>query len=112
MGTGLDSFADPQNIGPLYPFAGTEVALAVIGILLWIWWHVRQIMTENREYARATTMYRDVGMVRALQRDGTEFLAEEEELREAAARPADAAGEPPGAPPASAERPAAGSPTS
>jgi hypothetical protein len=112
MGTGLDSFADPQNIGPLYPFAGTEVALAVIGILLWIGWHVRQIMTENREYERATTLYRDVGMVHALQRDSTEFLVEEEELREAAAGPADTASEPPGAPTASAGRPAAGSPTS
>ena len=104
MGTGLDSFTDPQNIGPLYPFAGSEIPLAVIGILLWIAWHVQQIRTENREYTRATTLYREVGMVRALQQESTEFLPEEEELREAA-------GEAPEAPPAAAERPAAESPT-
>jgi hypothetical protein len=112
MGTGLDSFSDPQNIGPLYPFAGTEIALAVIGILLWIVWHVQQIRTENREYTRATSLYREVGMVRALKQDGTEFVAEEEELREAAVSPADAAGDPPGGPPAPTGRPAAESPPS
>ena len=112
MGTGLDSFADPQNIGPLYPFVGTEVALAVIGILLWIGWHVMQVRTENREYARATELYREVGMVHALTQDGTEFLAEEEELREPVAGPDDAAGEPVGAPSAPADRPTAESSTS
>lgn len=81
MGTGLDSFTNPENIGPLYPFAGTEVVLAVVGIVLWIGWQVRQMMIENREYARATARYREVGLTRVLQQDGTEFLADEQELR-------------------------------
>ena len=40
MPTGLQSFNDPASIGPLYPFAGTEVPLAIIGIALWILFHI------------------------------------------------------------------------
>jgi hypothetical protein len=115
MGTGLDSFADPQNIGPLYPFVGTEVLLAVVGIALWIAWHVRQVMIENRENARAVELYRQVGLARVVEQNGTESLADEDELRAvvavgAAPAGAGSAGAPPtGAAPTGAD-PAAATP--
>ena len=52
MNTGLTSFGDPANIGPLYPFVGTEVILAIVGIALWIGFHIiahRQEVEEWRE---------------------------------------------------------------
>ncbi|HVL84058.1 MAG TPA: hypothetical protein VM367_07190 [Pseudonocardia sp.] len=80
MGTGLDSFSNPQDIGALYPFVGAEVALTVVAVLLWIAWHVRQLIGENREYARAVQLYRDVGLARVVEQDGTEFLVDTDEL--------------------------------
>lgn len=80
MGTGLDTFSDPQDIGALYPFVGFEVLFVVVGIALWLAWHVRQVMIENQEYRRALDLYERVGMSRVLQQGGTESLAEEQAL--------------------------------
>ncbi|PVZ06950.1 hypothetical protein [Actinomycetospora cinnamomea] len=80
MGTGLDSFSNPQDIGALYPFVGSEVLLVVVGIVLWLAWHVRQIVIENQEYRRALELYQRVGMSRVLQQGGTESLADEQAL--------------------------------
>jgi hypothetical protein len=35
---------------PIYPFVGCEVALLIIGVVIWIVWHVWQIRSEEREY--------------------------------------------------------------
>lgn len=70
MGTGLDSFTNPEEIGALYPFVGSEVVLAIVGVLLWIGWQVRQLMQENREYEEALTTYREVGVTDALEHNG------------------------------------------
>jgi hypothetical protein len=40
MNTGLTSFSDPANIEALYPFAGLEVPMVIIGVILWIAFHV------------------------------------------------------------------------
>jgi hypothetical protein len=80
MGTGLDSFSDPQDIGALYPFVGFEVLFVVVGIALWLAWHVRQMMIENQEYRRALDLYERVGMSRVLEQGGTESFADEEAL--------------------------------
>ena len=39
-----------SEIGPLYPFVGAEVLLFVVGMALWIVWHVLQIRTETQSY--------------------------------------------------------------
>lgn len=80
MSTGVDSFTNPQNIEALYPFSGFEVLYAILGVLLWLAWHVRQTMIENREYERAIELYERVGMLRTLQQGGTEWLPNEQEL--------------------------------
>ncbi len=38
------------DIGPIYPMVGSEGLLVVIGVALWIVWHVIQAKRENRDY--------------------------------------------------------------
>jgi hypothetical protein len=38
------------DIGPLYPFVGTEMLWFILGLVFWIWWHVVQTKRENAEY--------------------------------------------------------------
>jgi len=57
MPTGIESFGNPGSIGPIYPGVGTEVALAIIGIVLWIAWHVLQTRNESREWAEAAEAF-------------------------------------------------------
>ena len=38
------------DIGAIYPFVGSEMALFVIGVALWIAWFVLQARMEDREY--------------------------------------------------------------
>ena len=53
MNTGLDSFSNPGGIEALYPFVGSEVILVVIGVALWILFHVVSTREENREWEEA-----------------------------------------------------------
>jgi hypothetical protein len=49
--TGIDSWAvDLADIGPVYPFQGSEFVMAIIGIVLWIAWHIWQIKFENKTF--------------------------------------------------------------
>jgi len=60
MSTGLETWATNLNeVGPLYPFAGTEVLLAIIGIVSWVIWHIIQIKAENKTYAEEEKTYTD-----------------------------------------------------
>jgi len=38
------------DIGPLYPFVGTELVLSIVGIVCWIGWHIWQYYFEKAEY--------------------------------------------------------------
>ncbi len=40
-----------SDIGPLYPFVGGEVWFFLIGLALWIVWHIIQTGIENKTYA-------------------------------------------------------------
>ena len=49
--TMVESWAvDLATIGPLYPWVGSEVALWLIGLALWLAWHVWQARFESRTY--------------------------------------------------------------
>ena len=37
-------------IGPMYPFVGSEGLLVIIGVVLWLLWHVLQSRAETRTY--------------------------------------------------------------
>jgi hypothetical protein len=39
-----------SDIGPIYPMAGYEGWLFIIGLVAWIGWHILQIRAEAREY--------------------------------------------------------------
>jgi hypothetical protein len=51
MATGsVDSWTGPiTDIGPLYPFLGTEVFLVIVLLVVWIGWHWLQFRVENDE---------------------------------------------------------------
>ena len=38
------------DIGPLYPMVGSETILVVIGLVIWIGWHIWQFRMENSNY--------------------------------------------------------------
>ena len=47
----VDSWAvDLANVGAVYPMVGSEVVLFIIGLVIWIGWHVLQGISENRAY--------------------------------------------------------------
>ncbi len=50
MSTNVETWANLDQLGPVYPMPGTEVLLALIGIAIWIIWHLWQIAQEKREH--------------------------------------------------------------
>lgn len=49
--TGITSWAvDLADIGPLYPFQGTEFILVLAGVAFWIIWHIVQLRQEDQTY--------------------------------------------------------------
>ena len=49
---GYESWAvNLAEVGAVYPFQGGETLMVIVGVALWIGWHVRQIQQENREIA-------------------------------------------------------------
>jgi len=39
-----------SEIGPIYPFVGSEVLLLIVGVVTWIGWHIWQSIIETRTY--------------------------------------------------------------
>jgi preprotein translocase subunit YajC len=59
------------DIGPMYPFAGTEVWMVVGVFVLWILWHVLQLRAEKREFEEdLARLQRGDEVRRALDREG------------------------------------------
>jgi flagellar biosynthesis regulator FlaF len=48
---------DLKDIGAVYPWLGWELMMVLIGIALWILWHIVQINQENREFAEDIKKY-------------------------------------------------------
>lgn len=42
---------DPTELGPLYPFVGSEVALVIICFVLWVAYTIWQMKFESARYA-------------------------------------------------------------
>ncbi|MBA3410824.1 MAG: hypothetical protein H0U15_08280 [Geodermatophilaceae bacterium] len=81
-GTGLDSFTNPADITALYPFPGFEVVFVVVGVLLLLGWHIRQMRDENKEYDEALELYERVGIERAMHFGGVSHLSADEDIDE------------------------------
>lgn len=59
------------DIGPMYPFVGTETMMVVIGIVLWVVWHIWQLRLESREFAEdAERLRRSDTISKVLEREG------------------------------------------
>jgi len=81
-GTGLDSFTNPADITALYPFPGFEVVFVVVGVLLLLGWHIRQMRDENKEFDEALELYERVGIERAMHFGGVSHLSADEDIDE------------------------------
>ncbi len=58
--TGIESWAvDLKDVGAIYPFQGAEVAFAIIGVVLWLGWHVLQMRAENQDYEDQISQFGD-----------------------------------------------------
>ncbi|HAO24115.1 MULTISPECIES: hypothetical protein [unclassified Methylophaga] len=67
MSTGISSWANPDTIGAIYPFVGSEMLLTIAGVVFWIWWHIKQIRDENRELAEAAAAHRSAGLDKVME---------------------------------------------
>jgi len=68
--TGIDSWAvDLANVGPIYPFQGWEGLMVVIGVVLWLLWHVWQIRSENQTYEAESQRLRDPAVLERAMRE-------------------------------------------
>ena len=38
------------DIGPLYPFVGSEMVMCIIAVVFWLGWHISELRIEKREY--------------------------------------------------------------
>ena len=45
------------DIGPMYPFVGTETIWFIAGLAFWIWWHIIQTKRENKTYEEEVKRY-------------------------------------------------------
>lgn len=51
MATGaVDNWLNVDQFGAIYPFAGTEVVLTIVGFAFWIGWHIYQLKKESTEF--------------------------------------------------------------
>jgi|TARA_B110000495_G_C22773334_1_gene452533 hypothetical protein len=54
MSTGLESWANPETIGALYPFQGSEMLMFGLCVAFWLLWHVLNQFSETAEFAEDT----------------------------------------------------------
>ncbi len=60
MSTGVSTWnMNMLDIGPMYPFPGTEMLWAILGIATWVIWHIIQMKSENRALAEEEKNFSD-----------------------------------------------------
>ncbi len=51
---GYESWAvDLADVGPIYPFQGSEVLMVILGVAFWIAWHRIQFVREHKHLEQA-----------------------------------------------------------
>ena len=51
---GYESWAvDMADVGPIYPFQGSEMLMVILGVVFWIAWHRIQFVRENNHLEQA-----------------------------------------------------------
>ena len=78
MSTGLETWnTNLFEVAELYPFVGSEFALAMCGLAAWIIWHIIQIKSENRALAEEDAMFQDKAKLAAARKlSNAEALSE------------------------------------
>lgn len=78
MSTGLETWqTNLKEVTELYPFVGTEFALAIIAIVSWVVWHIIQIRMENASLAEEAQRFADKQKLeKAMQVSNAESLNE------------------------------------
>jgi hypothetical protein len=60
------------DIGPIYPFVGSELVMVLILVVLWVVWHVLQIRMENDKMeTEARALRQGESLSRVLQEEHT-----------------------------------------
>lgn len=54
------------EIGAIYPFVGSEFVLWIIGIVLWVLWHIVQARMENKQYKEERKAHGDADTIKQL----------------------------------------------
>jgi hypothetical protein len=58
------------DIGPIYPFVGSEGLLVILGLVFWVGWHIWQTRMETKEFEEDLARIKQAGGVsRALDQD-------------------------------------------
>ena len=60
MSTGIENWLGSMtDIGPLYPFVGSEFLLWCIGIVFWIAWQISSTRAEDKQYKEEIAKHGD-----------------------------------------------------
>jgi len=61
MNTGsIENWAgEIAEIDAIYPFEGTETMLWIVGLVLWLAWHYKQLAAENKQLAEQDALLTD-----------------------------------------------------
>jgi hypothetical protein len=66
---GYDSWAvDLANVGPVYPFQGSEVLMVALGVIFWLGWHRIQYVREHKHLEAARKVGDKEKIARMLER--------------------------------------------
>jgi hypothetical protein len=49
------------DLGPLYPFVGSEGLMVLVVAIAWIGWHILQIRAENKQHDEQARLLRQGG---------------------------------------------------
>ena len=68
MSTGaIETWAvNMAELGPLYPWPGSEYVLWIIGMVLWVAFHIIQTRRENRDYEEEVKRFGDAESLKAI----------------------------------------------
>jgi hypothetical protein len=47
------------DLGPVYPLVGWEVPIFIVGLLMWILWHILTIIQEEKELRKHSESHGD-----------------------------------------------------
>ena len=66
---GYDSWAvDLAEVGAIYPFQGYETVMWIIGLALWLGWHLYQAKAENAELGEREAQFEKDSAAKSIER--------------------------------------------